>query len=321
MAYLVCIQDNIRCYLKTHHVFGRLAKSANTVISNPEISKIHTIIEWGNHGWHLTDFSSNGTWINNGKVTKNTATPIKLGDIICFAAKSSNEFVVNDISPPCDLLVPYEKNSPQTAIALKPYNLLPNEEAPEISLFYENAIERWFVEYLIDDEREKELLKHNDIVKFAGTGWQLKVNVKLEDTVQLTPNIESLEELSFVFNVSADEEATQLILQAVDQCIDLKVRSHHYLTLTLARKRIEDIKEGLQEAQQGWFYSDNLGKDLGLEPCHLNIQVHRARKQFSDNINNDHLEQLFERQCGRIRLGSQFITINKGGLTEFAQTR
>ncbi len=320
MAYLVCMQEDTRCYLKAHHVFGRMAQSANTVIANLEVSKIHAIIEWNGQGWHITDFSSNGTWINESKVAKNTAIPIKSGDMICFAARSSNKFIVKDLSPPCDLLVAYDKNNQRDALELKPYNLFPDEEAPEISLFYENTLGGWFVEHLLDEGHEKESLKHNDIVKFAGNDWQLKVNVKLEDTVQLTPNIDSLDELSFVFNVSADEEATQLVLQASDQSIDLKVRSHHYLTLTLARKRVEDMQNGLQETHQGWSYSDDLSRDLGLELCHLNIQVHRARKQFSDNINNSHLDQLFERQCGQIRLGSQFITINKGGITEFSQT-
>ncbi len=320
MAFLDCAYENDRHYLKAHHVFGRLAKSANTVISNPEISKIHAIIEWNNHRWYLTDFSSNGTWINDSKVTKNIATPLKTGDIICFAARASTQFTVKDISPPSDLLMPYPSTAQQQAIALNPYNLFPNEEVPEISLFYENTIECWFLEHLLDKKHEKEALNHNDIVRFDGASWQLKVNEKLAETKQLVPNIVSLEELSFVFNVSQDEEATQLMLKTSDQSIDLKVRSHHYLTLILARKRIEDIQKGLQESHQGWLYSDDLSECLGLEQCHLNIQVHRARKQFSDNINNSHLDQLFERQCGKIRLGSQYITINKGGISEFSQT-
>ncbi|MCW9001005.1 MAG: hypothetical protein OQK04_20000, partial [Kangiellaceae bacterium] len=131
-------------------------------------------------------------------------------------------------------------------------------------------------------------------------------------------NVASLDELSFIFNVSGDEESTQLILKTSDQSIDLKVRSHHYLTLNLARKRVEDIKNGLNKEQQGWVFCDQLSQDLGIELSHFNIQIHRARKQFSDSLNNLHLDQLFERQSGKIRLGSQNIFIEKAGIVEYS---
>ena len=313
MAYLVSSEEGTRCYLKAHHIFGRLLQSANTVISKPEVSKIHAIVQWINQRWHLTDYSSNGTWINGSKVAKNTATPIKLGDVICFAVKGQNELVVKDLSEPCDLLVPFENAHEETAISLKPYNLLPSEDEPEISLLYEDSTNRWFVEHMLGDEVEPEELNHNDVIQFNSEKWQLKVNVTFEETLNVTPVIKSLNELSFAFNVSADEEAVQLLLNTGDQSIDLNIRTHHYLTLVLARKRVEDIQNGIPTGEQGWMYSEQLSKDLGLEQCHLNIQIHRARKQFSEKIHNNHLAQLFERKVGRVRLGSQRITINKNG--------
>lgn len=321
MAYLVSKQEGKRCYLRAHHIFGRLHESANTVILKPEVSKIHAIIQWNNPGWSLTDYSSNGTWVNNSKVSKTSVTRIHLADVICFAAKTSNEFVVQDLSPPCDLLIPYKNSNQIDVVTLKPYNLLPDDTTPEICMIYEDSINHWFIERLLDSGKEKEALDHNDIIEFGGAQWQLKVNVKIEQTIPITPSIDSLDELEFVFNISADEEATQLILRTSDQSIDFNIRSHHYLTLTLARKRISDIQNGLDETEQGWFYSDQLSSDLGLDPCHMNIQVHRARKQFSDNVNNTHLDQLFERQSGKIRLGSHRIIIIKGGSCEFSYAK
>lgn len=318
MAYLVCMQDKSRHYLKAYHVFGRLESSANTLIRSPEISKIHAVLEWDTQGWLLTDFSSNGIWLNSNKIAKNTATSIKKGDSIYFAAKSSNQFVLKDDSPPCDLLVPLENSQIIDAIELKPYCLLPNEESPTLCLFYDDATEHWFMEELLGEANEPRVLNHNDVIKFDGISWQLKVDLKLAQTVRLAPAISSLKELSFIFNTSADEEATRLTLKASDQLIDLNIRSHHYLTLILARKRIEDMKSGITDTEQGWMYAEQLSKDLGVDQCHMNIQVHRARKQFSECLNNSQLTQLFERHSGRIRLGCNHITINKGGRQEFS---
>ena len=318
MAYLLSSEEDNLIYLNTYHIFGRLKQSVNTCIYQPEISKIHAVFEWRQDGWYLTDFSSNGTWLNHRRLPKNEATKLQVGDAIFLASKSTHQLTVEDLSPPSDILLPYPDKNRESLIVLEWYNLLPDSHDPEISLFFDDESASWRLEHLNDDTQTQKSLKHNDVVSFNGRQWQLLVNTQIEETVQLTPNVASLDELSFLFNVSSDEETTQLTLKTSDQAIDLKVRSHHYLTLNLARKRIEDMKNGLNKELQGWVFCDQLSRDLGIELSHFNIQIHRARKQFSDSLNNLHLDQLFERQSGRIRLGSQNILIEKAGETEYS---
>ena len=50
--------------------------------------------------------------------------------------------------------------------------------------------------------------------------------------------------MALEFNVSQDEEETQLSLRVDDQEMDLGTRSHHYLLLLLARTRIQDKDAG-----------------------------------------------------------------------------
>src|SRR5690606_40263655 len=50
-------------------------------------------------------------------------------------------------------------------------------------------------------------------------------------------NTQKLSDFEFVFNLSLDEETTQLELRGPQQSIDLGVRSHHYLMLQRSEER------------------------------------------------------------------------------------
>lgn len=91
-------------------------------------------------------------------------------------------------------------------------------------------------------------------------------------------------EMTFVFCLSQDEESTELRLEGATQLIDFDIRSHHYLTVLLARYRSEDMAKMIDKHLQGWVSIDKLTNDLGLTESHVNIQIHRARKQLADKL-------------------------------------
>src|SRR5690606_42011650 len=85
-----------------------------------------------------------------------------------------------------------------------------------------------------------------------------------------------------------------------------------FRSLHLARLRLMDAKAGLSASNQGWVYSDQLTSDLGIETTHINIQIFRARKQFSDTLTDVlGIQQLLERRGGKIRFGCDQFTIFK----------
>ena len=88
--------------------------------------------------------------------------------------------------------------------------------------------------------------------------------------------------------------------------------------LLLARTRIQDKHAGMELDEQGWLYREELVKALGVQMNHMNIMVHRARKQLSDagGESNPELAYLLETNNGRVRLNSQDITIIKGSKLE-----
>ena len=318
MGILINKQTQQRCILQSHHSIGRLHSSVNTFISDAYISKMHAFIEWNEQHWLLRDVSSNGTWLNGNKLGRDQIAQLHIGDVITFASKSGIAFEVHDINPPCDCLIPVEHNS--EAIELEYFHLLPCKESQPMVLSYNNQTYSWWQE-ILDDNLSQSVtsaeLSDQEILTVDGLSWQLQINRSVADTQILRPTVTSLDELSFVFKTSLDEESTQLFMQSGEQNIDLLVRSHHYLTLTLARQRAKDIQAGLDDSEQGWLYAEHLAKDLGLDASHLNIQIYRIRKQFVDALNNScESSNIIERKAGKLRLASKCFSIVKGDNTE-----
>lgn len=313
MACLLCKISNINHYLKAYHIVGRLKSSVNTVISDPAISKIHATLEWNGTNWLLTDLSTNGVWLNGKQVARNIAIKLHLSDLISFSADDHHLYQLIDDSSPSDLLISEDH---KTAISLDEYNLLPNDDEPEASLFFDIVKGQWKFEHLDHINPEATIIDEGDTIRLSNQQWSLFTNSVLERTAIINPNSTLQSDISAVFNVSSDEEAVQLVLHTPNGVIDLKTRTHHYLLLLLARKKLSDISHGLSTFDQGWVYSDDLCKDLGLEPCHMNIQVHRAKKQIVESTEPLQILDIFERQAGKIRLSLNNIIINKGGEKE-----
>jgi hypothetical protein len=84
-----------------------------------------------------------------------------------------------------------------------------------------------------------------------------------------------------LFSVSRDEEHVHLHTTCGGSSFDMGARSHNYLLLTLARRRLEDAKEGTGDTACGWIYQEDLAHDPTMAPPQLNIDVFRIRKQFA----------------------------------------
>jgi len=318
MAILINNQTHESCLLQPHHSFGRLKSSVNTCILDPYISKVHAFIEWNGQHWTMRDVSSNGIWINAKKLVRDQVAQLNVGDSIKFSSKSGYGFEVRDLNPPCDILIPIDHSS--ETIELEYFHLLSIQGAPKVVLSYNNQTYSWWQELLSDnlDESAPGIeLNDRELLNVDGLTWQLQINRTIDDTQQLSPNVASLDELTFLFKTSLDEEVTHLSMQSSDQTIDLLERSHHYLTLTLARQRAADIKANIDESEQGWVYAEILAKDLGLDASHLNIQIYRIRKQCIDALGNAcDSSHIIERKAGKLRLGTKSFQIVKGDNVE-----
>ena len=178
MAVLVDVNTQQCCFLYAHHSFGRLTYAVDTVIPRQQISKHHAIIEWHDEKWFIRDLSSNGTWVNHHKLEQNNRYPLSINDNIGFADPENFSFKVVDLSAPCDLLIPQplSVNNFDQAIRLEPYHLLPDEQHPQVAVFFDSRAQHWCIEPLEQTNESTVILNENGLVEFGGQSWQLKLS-------------------------------------------------------------------------------------------------------------------------------------------------
>lgn len=120
------------------------------------------------------------------------------------------------------------------------------------------------------------------------------------------------------FQVSLNEEHAFLKIALDNRTeVDLGERVHHYSLLTLARRRLDDARQGVDPSSQGWIEVDSLARMLGIDPSHLNIQLFRARCQIARALPpGTQLPGLIERRRGELRLGELPFQIVRGSRLE-----
>ncbi|MCV2886338.1 FHA domain-containing protein [Aestuariibacter sp. AA17] len=300
-------------FLKAFHRFGRLAFSVDTLLNYPEITRIHAVVEWSGNEWVLRDLSRNGVWINQQRIPPREAVSITAGDIIVFSELNPEPFEVISDDKPFDLLIP-DDPAGHDAIRLRNYHFLPNASSPETIIYFDSEQYRWCAENI--HLRVLQPLNDGEIITIGDSTWRMfKASVDSEHTLDL--HSQETASLEYIFSLSLDEELAELKVKNQHTTLDLDVRSHHYLTVLLARYRLQDMQEAFEEDVQGWVSMKQLSKDLGMSEQHVNIQIHRARKQFVECIEDKMAAQmLIERKRGKVRFGGKHFTILKGSNME-----
>lgn len=310
MAYLLDVAAEAYFPLAPHHTFGRLAGSVDTLVDKPYVSKLHAAIEWNGQHWRIKNLGLNGTWINGTALAPGETRELAVNDELILADQRDAGFRVIDVTAPADMLWPLDQSPLELApVYLSRYHLLPDADHPELALFYDEQQQQWFREALNQDT-DAQALGAGDLVQVGSSHWQfVRAQIYGPTEVKSSRHINDFE---FVFNLSLDEETTQLELHQ-QQVLDLAVRTHHYLLLQLARHRSEDASRGLDKKSQGWVYAEHLAAELGLDSTHMNIQIFRARKQLADLLPDALGQQcLLERRGGKIRFGCDKFIIYKG---------
>ncbi|RYY73369.1 MAG: FHA domain-containing protein [Gammaproteobacteria bacterium] len=319
MAYIFDIANNKYIALAPHHTFGRLANAVDTRIDKPYISKLHAAIEWDGQDWRIKNLGLNGTWFNGtllNNSTGNESQVLRVNDKFHLAELNDPGFKVVDLEPPADMLWPMDGVSGATPqpIYLSRYHLLPDTNAPELAIYFDEQHQQWQMEMLnAQREHMSYELNDGDLIQLGTTQWQLMRAQICGPTEAHIFQTQHLGDMEFVFNLSLDEESTQLELVSSEHKIDLAVRNHHYLLAHLARVRAADTARGLDIKSQGWIYTDQLASELGLDATHMNIYIFRLRKQIADSIPTVvGLQCLLERRSGKIRFGCEKFKIYKG---------
>ena len=308
-------------YLSDHHTFGRLKEKVDTLIDDRYVSRIHAVIQWQQPDWKIRDLSSsNGTWVNNTPIQQNKPVALHLNDTIQFGSNKARPFRLIDDSPPQDALVNSDSSEGDKPdiIYLQSYHFLHDDVTPEVVVYRKNHL--WYVDNLNEPSEPSQFISDGSLVCISNKIWRLRLVNNASQTIQLEASEKPLHDIRVIFSISLDEEHCNIVVLQNQHTFDLATSSHHLLTLMLARYRAEDIANNLPVEGQGWVYLDKLCKDTGLEERHINIQIHRARKQISEKLQcTANTEALIERRRGQVRFGFASFQILKGGQFEFPQ--
>ena len=318
MAAILNLNDKkpILSYLNACHCFGRSPTNVDTVINAQEVSRIHAVVEWTNNQWLIRDLSNNGTWVNNQKLVNDTSQKLNVGDTLFFASGESHGFCIQDLSPPQNMLLPIGQTGEQVSsspIILSDGNILPSEDAPEVALFYVPSKDQWYKEFLVDADGSAYPVENSDLLLFNNQKWQLKLTPLSENTVLMAKAKLSVDQIKYRFNLSLDEENTELTISTDDEKFSLSNKAHHYLTLSLARHRDEDAQQGIDADNQGWRLPEILTKELGCDITLFDTHVCRAKQQFREVLGGAcDGDELIERKGKKIRFSGVFYRIYKG---------
>jgi hypothetical protein len=295
-------------YLRDYHTFGRRKESVDTVLDYSYISKFHAVIEWREPNWLLKDVSKNGLKLNNKIIAAQKPVILKLGDTIDLAGTGKVTLTINNLDAPVPMLI--NKSSPTMTIEISESILLPSEEQPELALHLCPDRQQWFAER-VEQGIESGPYQHGDSIKIDGSEWTFLLIAEDDATTEFNPKQRTLNDIVFRFDLSQNEENTNLTLIDKGLEIDLGERSHHYLLLHLLRHRAE------QGDELGWLDSQLLMKQLGLEETHMNIQIFRARKQVAASLPLiTGRSKLIERRRGALRANISNVKIYKEGVEE-----
>ncbi|WP_347330786.1 FHA domain-containing protein [Marinimicrobium locisalis] len=318
MAYLYRRDIRQRFPLLAHHIIGSLEGKVDTLFENPYVSRRHFATEWNGERWQLKDLSRNGTWINKKRVSRGQYHSLAIGDEIHLAGDEDLTLLVEDLSAPCDLLLPVHSANPlASAIELRSTHFVPNEDAPEWYLYQDPSSGQWLYQPITSDNPQSQPLGHNDVLQCQSDLWQLFRAGFCLPTAEKPYREACINETLLAFDVSLDEETTYLEVRAGGEVHNLGIRAHNYLLLHLARLRVEDTEKGLSGYNQGWIDNELLASELGIDPNHLNIHVYRARQQLAKLLPSLNHERLIERRGSQMRLGCNRFSITKGGKTEY----
>jgi hypothetical protein len=261
--------------LEPELLVGR-ASSCGLRIDQRYVSARHAVLRWTGDRWELKDLGSrNGTFVDGQRIKPGEEIPALRGTKIAFG-KLDQQWEIVDDSAPSVMAVPLDGGDP---VLLDGELLaLPSVDDPRATI-YRNAEGFWVLE-----QSDEGIAPVRNLQTFEVDGRAFRFcsldNIAKTSIADLSPEFE-VAHVELSFSVSRDEEYVELRATCDGRTFDLGARTHHYLLLTLARRRLEDAAQGLPETSCGWVYQEDLARDPSMAAPQLNLDVFRIRKQFA----------------------------------------
>ncbi|MFK7931717.1 MAG: FHA domain-containing protein [Myxococcota bacterium] len=268
-------------------------------INDRRCSTQHAMIRWEGRHWLLHDLGSrNGTWVEGDRVEPQQRVALRPGWRVAFG-NPPDLYEVVDLSP----AVP-GASGPNGARRFAEHGLLtlPDESSP--STFIEQDDEGgWWIHG--PDGRTDCASDFNVMV--GEERWRIVAPTTTSETTELKVK-QRLIDARLTFAVSPDQEHVVIDALCGGVRTRLEPRSHSYLLLLLAKRRLADRAEGHEHAEEGWLTLPDLASMLKVSENEVNVQVFRARRQFRA-AEIEGAARVVERTAGRLRIGVTQISM------------
>ncbi len=298
MATIKHEQDDTSRMLPEYALIGR-GPSCDIRLEGAQVSSEHAVIRHTENSWCLVDLGSrNGTWVNGRQLDAGESATLEPGMSISFGSPSET-WVVSSSAPP----EPFVRGGGHDLPIVDGLIALPSDEELALTIWRAGDGE-WFVEH----EGGREQVENRDRIKVAGR-WR----VYLPADSRVKTEVESGRIADATLTVRHDPTEELICAELTPRfgpLVDLGERAHHVVLLELARARLDDLKQGLDEAQAGWLHRDELAQRTALAINHVNIMIFRIRKQLASADLLD-AANIVERQqrLGLMRLGVRDVRV------------
>lgn len=269
-------------------------------LDDVRVSGEHALLRWNGRAWELQDLGSrNGTFVAGRLVAVGERVALAAGVSLGFGG--ADGFRLVSAAPPAPFAVPLAGGPiVEGADGLL---ALPDTDDPELTVHHARDL-GWVV------EQGGQLAPVGDgaTLQTATGAWRVRVPEALQPTADSVGDAPSVGTIELRFAVSGDEEAVELLALHGRTVVDLKVRSHHYPLLQLARARIADRE--LPPERQGWVQQTELARQLRCEPDRLYLDIFRIRRQLA-NAGIADAGKVVERRVGTglIRIGVARLSV------------
>jgi hypothetical protein len=154
-------------------------------------------------------------------------------------------------------------------------------------------------------------LNSGTIFEVEGEAWRFSCVSNWEPTVR-TQRLRLIQESTFQFDVSSDEEQVVLVVELQQEQVSMGRLSGYYMLLTLARLRHEDTLAGHDDSEAGWVHREDLANMLRCSEQQINLWVHRIRSRFSGSGFLDYSTVVQRRDgSGQMRIGTPRCVFNQ----------
>lgn len=222
--------------------------------------------------------STNGTWANGRRLAIGTRVQLRRGATIAIGEPANRWTLVDARSP-----IPRarELRSGRECEGTEELLHLPSDEAPLATVLDDGS------GWALEQDGELHPVADGDVVQVDTERWVLELPAPIGAELVATTEADvrkgiALERARLSFRVSRDEEYVELTVADRERSTTLPARGFHYTLLTLARRRLADAASGLDPAEHGWVYADELARQLAATKPKVNLDICRARQQLAD---------------------------------------